>query len=120
MSNWPEFSQDALNKIAEEDWGDLDDPSKELVQNIIEHEQGGYNNCPQCKENIDKKGIVCEKHYHDYDLCWNESCMMCILHRSFGLQFEEDTKQLTAEQKALYIKALRALQIRKKNYVLIK
>ena len=42
--------------------------------------------CQACEVSVAEHGFVCESHYHDYALCWDEGCWTCYVSRVFKLE----------------------------------
>ncbi len=44
--------------------------------------------CVFCKESLSKRnGSVCAKHFHDYQVCYDDHCISCFVYRSVSVHF---------------------------------
>lgn len=111
----PRFSREDLTKISNGDFTFISENAQELVNAIVTYSSS--ETCNACKDNLERSGVVCEKHYHDYQLCADRHCLRCILYHSFGIEYDETAKKLTSEELELYRSVSRIILQKRKEFL---
>ena len=111
----PQFNREDLVKISDVDLISISEHAQELVDAIVTYPPS--NTCKDCKETLARFGVICGKHYHDYQLCADKHCLRCILCHSFDIEFDETAKKLSLEDYELYKKVAQLLMKKRKEFL---